>query len=326
MDSKFIEIRKYYSSLLNKAERIIKPDCCVICKKEITSTAHSHTVPLFILENIAEEGYVCTNNFNNDVLDGVVVGKLGIKKASIFRYICDECEKKLFSNYEESSKIEELMDDLNRNKQISSTSLMKLSSIYLKCILKEIHTKLLIDKNVQKDILDTQIHEGHLDEHNQVEMTELTLRDYNNDLNYVLDIINNKRKNGFHVYYHKTFNYKLKIAVQDVVCIRTGLFGEKVNGVSNSDSNIKMKNLCFVIFPIGKKTHFLIFGRSDERDIYASFFKVFNAQTEINKLKAIQALLFSHTEEIYISPSLHSIMKNDNHLLKYAFNPVYLLF
>lgn len=90
--------KKQMSRLLKEARQAAKRDTCYFCGKSVTSFCNSHSVPRFCLENIATNGDVLTLNtvVDNPLMDT----ENGVNKAGTFHLICNDCDSKIFSDYE----------------------------------------------------------------------------------------------------------------------------------------------------------------------------------------------------------------------------------
>ena len=298
------------SDLFLKARKNAKTGCCFVCNKKISTTAKSHNVPQFILREINENGYVSKNFFLNKDINSIFGKNVGIQRASTFRILCDECEHELFKYYESKEKMNALMNSLNQ-KVLPQGEEIKLASIYLKCVLREIHVKMVADKQITAKILDQQVESGRLSGHNSTEIYELNIKDYEIGMRESLNTIFNKTRDKFYVYYHKVLPYQVRLAAQAVICVRKDFLGNMVNDTTELSNEIRMDDICVVVFPFDKKTNIIIFGLKSGKNRYKEMFKQLNNMTESDKLKAIQSLIFSYTEEIYISPSLYSQMEED---------------
>ena len=90
--------KKIMNRLIKEARQASKRDTCYFCGKSVTSFCNSHSVPRFCLENIATNGDVLTLNtvVDNPLMDT----KNGVNKAGTFHLICNDCDSKIFSDYE----------------------------------------------------------------------------------------------------------------------------------------------------------------------------------------------------------------------------------
>lgn len=90
--------KKKMSRIMKDARKAAKRETCYYCGKPVSSFCNSHSVPRFCLRNIALDGEVLTLNtlVDNPFLDS----EKGIENAGVFHLICNDCDSKIFSDYE----------------------------------------------------------------------------------------------------------------------------------------------------------------------------------------------------------------------------------
>ena len=154
------------------------------------------------------------------------------------------------------------------------------------------------------------------------DINELNIVDYKIGLDKALNVIFKKSFNEFYVYYYKTLNYQVQLATQAVICVRNDFCGGVVNDIEDLRKEIRMDDICVVLFPFDKKTHVIIFGPRCGKDKYSSFFRQLRNMIEADRLKAIQTLILSYTEEIYINPGIYKIMEKDNDVINLSIQGV----
>ena len=100
------DIRIKFYDALKKAKESVRLGYCFYCNKEVTSFCLSHTVPKFVLKNIARKGKIY-NTFYYGFFEEmkVIDGESGIKNTGIFKLICRECDSKVFQDYENIENI-----------------------------------------------------------------------------------------------------------------------------------------------------------------------------------------------------------------------------
>ena len=92
-----LKYKKKMSQILKEARQTAKNEECYYCGKSVSSFCMSHSVPRFSLENIAINGEVLTLN---TIVDNPFMDKEnGVKKAGTFQLICNDCDRKIFSDY-----------------------------------------------------------------------------------------------------------------------------------------------------------------------------------------------------------------------------------
>jgi len=88
------------SKLISKNKMKMKNNSgCLYCKRKNITYCHSHTVPQFVLKNIATEGTLKTLNAILNL--PVQKSESGVANAGVFKLICRECDSKIFNLYED---------------------------------------------------------------------------------------------------------------------------------------------------------------------------------------------------------------------------------
>lgn len=93
-----IDVKKEFGRFMRSIQNDSKPDKCILCGQPKTSFCNSHSVPRMCLKNIAVDGKVFQANelVGVDIID---VEK-GINNSGTFHFICNECDSKVFQDYE----------------------------------------------------------------------------------------------------------------------------------------------------------------------------------------------------------------------------------
>lgn len=101
---KIIVLRKEYSRIISKSKQQAKKSECLWCGKKITRFCNSHSVPQCVLKNIDLDGKL---DYFNAMLNLPLINEdKGIGEAGTFKLICNDCDNKIFQDYEELSKLE----------------------------------------------------------------------------------------------------------------------------------------------------------------------------------------------------------------------------
>jgi len=167
------KLLKKINDLNKHAENSIKPECCPICSKSITSLCKSHSLPAFVLRTIADKGYIksCKE------LIGINPKKtyIGVKEAGVFYSICRECDSKYFQDYENPETLAETFSPL-----MMAEIALKCSLFYLHKRYKEKALISLYRKNNLPNLLDSEVIEMDIEEYK---------KDYEYDIYHVKKMI-----------------------------------------------------------------------------------------------------------------------------------------
>lgn len=288
MNDKIIETKKKVNSILKDVEKRAKGKRCMICQKECSSFCNSHTIPQFVLKNIACNGKLSTSaNFIIEKDTPIMATEKGINNSGVFRRICNSCDKKYFAVYEDESVL------------LKKPNNKILNAIVLKTILLELDKK--FREKELKNIFEA---EGkalpYATEHNYIDTKELK-EEFYKVLNY---------KNKYNLFYWEILNYKVPFAFQGQVILNGDLNGNLVNDVYSDDYKLSMKNLYIFVFPLSKKTVIGMFINHNSRN-YKYFVKQFVKLSEKRKLQILNLLIFHKTEDYFLNKNIVETVCNN---------------
>ena len=314
MDKEFnIEARKLFSTLNKESERLIKPTNCILCGKNMQGTCNSHSIPIFILKNISKNGFVYHLNGISQ-LDGILGQKIGINKAGTFHYLCTECDKKIFDDYEDENKLMTIYKNYT-SKSLRKDDKKALLKIILKSFLKEYHTKLL-DLHRMTVITHDLCEMYNLYNKNKGKTEALNVRDYKEEIDSCITHIYSDC--DVKIYDMILLPYTVSFASQIVIALPRDMDGEIINDIYDHDENYRIQSLCWCVFPLREKTLIFILGLPESAERYKTFKEKYNKLNKPNRLKLLQTILFEGTEEIYLSENLYNILKNKEDFLTMA--------
>ena len=233
-----IEFNKEYSSLIRDAKKLSNIEKCILCGEKITSSCHSHSVPKFILNNIAFEGKVAYGKalIDNDFDDFTK----GVKNSFVFRLICKECDKKVFNIYESEEVLIKFDNFANWKKQEI------LGSISIKTHLSHIYSKLLEHNEVR--LL-------YPEEMKKIEGLTIRQIDIYEHRNYIDDILkyNYLLERPFEILFSILLDYKVLVACQTIMCLRYDFQNKKIFNEKDGRIENAAEYLYLAIFPLKDK-------------------------------------------------------------------------
>lgn len=286
MNIDIIQARKKMSEIQRKSILNSRPDICLLCQKPIARICNSHSIPQFILENIAQDGKVYSAAATIFGEQPVFDITSGVAQSGTFKFICRDCDNTFFSDYEkEECLLKDNIDDKS------------LAEIAIKNYLLEINKKYQYRESVRL-VNEERPCIGNMDVLGKV--VRLDIRDYLSCLsNERLTIINNIR-NYHRIICHKILEYRVPIACQCAIAIHRGPSGNLLlNVYDNKIKHIEMVHLC--VFPLKYKTLILLFTRRNIRP-YELFSREFSRISYIDKIRYINYLIFKHTENYFFHP------------------------
>lgn len=285
-----IEVKKNISKVDKSIRQKIKRDTCWICKNSCTSFCCSHSIPEFVLENIAENGYVSAPRQKDDFEP---LKKTGKGEAGVFFNICHNCDNSVFQDYEHKGAYGTLPSDA------------MLTEIAIKNYLKWMYTKSV-------DAAGEKFHEEKgalpvLIKHGTYSPTELDLQEYLFELDRLLPLSADKNKNEFHLQYYKELNYRVPFAAQYLIAMLVDLEGNLINDIFNPDKSYHMEYLHVAIFPLEKTSIILLFTREGQTR-HRRFVRQLKRLSDLDQLSVINFLTFSGTDNVFLNPSVYQVL------------------
>lgn len=283
MEQEIINLRQRVSLIKKICEQMAKQEKCLLCQRETTSFCNSHSIPQFVLKNIAENGQVFTNHVFLDFgIKGMTNIKEGINKAGTFRCICRECDGKIFSDYESPALV-------------SSRS-------YSSKFLAEIAIKNFL-MQLSKRFVEKSIYYSSVQQHD--------ISDYMEYLSCESNIALNLLKKRHRIIYQKKLNYRVPMAAQGTFLVYKDLSGRVVNSIYDNSASLYPIHLC--IFPLCNESVILLFINKNAEPAYSGFIKTFDRLRDMEKLHYVLYLAVKYTENLFLSPTISpDILKNQN--------------
>ena len=289
-----IEINKKVSFLITEATKNAKLECCILCHKPCSSFCNSHSIPQFALKRIAEDGKVMLP-LQDEIL---TIGKdIGVNKAGTFHIICRDCDSRVFQLYEDP------------NAYNSKPADQMLAQIALKDVLLMISKRnqereqyKLVGEQAEflKDFADEKIYWGNFD-----------LRDYGEDLEYARSSLDGRKSNRYYLCFYTVLDYVVPYAAQSSVTLISDFEDSIVNNIYSQEQKYRIKAIHVSVFPL-KSTSAILLFIEDGVKRYRKFYRSLRKLPNDDQLAAINYLVFSYTENVFMNPTTHKeLRKND---------------
>ena len=290
-----IEIRKELNRLMNEAKAIAKPDKCILCGKKQSSFCNSHSVPKMILKNIANNGKVLTANATIGI--EVIDDEKGVNNSGTFNFICRECDKKMFQDYENPNRLSdlELSDKLLSEIALKDTLLMLSKRNFEKSLYK------IMISNYKVGGLEPLFDIQNLDTNEYLNAMKLHMGIKKSDVD------------KYQIVYKKLLPYTVPFASQTMVALDYDLEGVEINDKFDLSEENTIENLHIAVFPLEEKTLALVFYHRKNRK-YKKFRNQFNCLSDSKKLELINYWIFKYTEHYYFSPLIKDVIENNEQL------------
>lgn len=299
-----------FSKILSliKKELYIKPffNNCQICRKVNIKFCNSHTIPRFILKNIADKGRL----YNVQAIkeNPVVQQENGIENAQTFKSICSECDSKIFQEYETPENWLKIPND------------NMLSQIALKC---HLYYQYKLTRDLRMiEYVNRKFFEGNGVKakkspfYNIYEMWNMDKKYHAREVQRIYSNIN-KKENLFKIGYFQKLPYVIPIVFQGTFAIYFDLQNKKLNNPFSTKID-GLSNVYLCLYPFQDGSIVLIFYENKNTK-YDKFFQELSVLDLEEQLSIINFLIFAYSEDIFISKNVDSSIFRDINLQNTAF-------
>lgn len=288
---KEIAVRKKFSQLFSQATHNTKRDVCYYCGKKCTSFCNSHSIPIFALERIAENGKIFS--FLDKSLNPSKESR-GIKNTGTFQIICNDCDSKIFHDYENPNGYNTLPSNVMLS-QIAMKNYLQL--IWKRTSENEFYRLLKREKNTP--VADEKLFWGKID-----------LAEYSKQFIIVKKSLE-KSEDSYYVCFFKCLDYVIPYAAQAAITLVGDFEDNLINDIYSTDIKNKTSCIHVMALPLKESSVVLAFIKNGDKR-YRKFYKQLNKLPSDEQLSAINYILFSNTENIYVNPSLaKTLVDND---------------
>lgn len=281
-DKNIIEIRKEFSRLMNLSKRQAKKGECLWCGKKITRFCNSHSVPQCVLKNIDTDGKL--DYFNSMVNLPFINKDKGIAEAGTFKLICNDCDSKIFQDYESLDKLEAEPTERMLEEIALKNVLLMLSKRYF---------EIELYNNLEKEYrmpypYDVKQEANALDE-----------KDFWWDflrIKEMLDSIEGSKGN-YKLFFWKKLDYVIPVAFQGAVTLYGDLEGNMVTDTYNTSADLIVKHMHICMFPLEASSVVFAFYHEDDVE-YDNFVDQFNKLEEEEQLKILSYIIYGYCEDM----------------------------
>lgn len=287
---KMISVNKQMREIEKGIREKAKRESCCICNRHCTSFCHSHSIPRFVLKNIAEQSEVSAPR----QADNLEPQKsTGVESAGVFFNICNDCDSKYFQAYEDETALS------------SDVSNKMLIAIALKNFLKMIYERSIEveEERVYSALVGTPkivISEG-------LSPAEYAVKSIDRELKYALKSLMSNGLEDYHLCFRKKLDYVVPYAAQYPIAMLMDLHGNVINNFYTGSSTYKLEYLHVAIFPLANSSIILIFAKNGEKR-HRRFIRQLQKLDELDQLSAINYLTFTGADNVYINKTVYAKM------------------
>lgn len=293
-----IEDKKKMSRIISESKQRAKKQTCFYCKKESSSFCNSHSVPAFCLKNIASKGELY--NFNALIDFSLLDAKKGVKNSGTFQIICNDCDSKIFQDYEDPDNYSQKPTP----KMIAQIAMKN----YLKLISKRYQEHSLY--GIAKEINPTS--SNMVDINHKVQ--EMDLIEYIKGFEKAKRLSKKNWDGEYYLFFYETLDYVVPMAFQSSIALITDLDNQIINDIYYHDISYKLEDLHICVLPLKESSIVMMFIDSKNKR-YRNFYKKFNKLSLEDKLSLTNYIIFLYSEEVILSKNLPSEILKDEKLI-----------
>lgn len=282
-----IEAKIKVNSLLKDSKSQAKLGKCYYCNNNCNSFCNSHTIPQFCLKNIAINGKIYCMNTIMEL--PVIKDEKGINEAGVFHLICRDCDSKIFKDYENPENYNDV------------PTIKMLAQIDMKNNLKNI-SKRLMEIELYK-LMGERLSVSNDYVNYRNEINEMDLKEYH-EAYLNAKKVDLKPANGeYYIGFYEVLPYLVPVAFQGTIALVSDLNNNIINDIYNSNPDYIIKNISLCIFPFKSSSLVMLFVEKNNRR-FSHFFRQLKKFSLEEQLSIINFILFSYTEDYFISPSI----------------------
>lgn len=280
-----------YNKRISKIEALARQESklnyCYYCKKDVSSFCNSHSVPQFCLRRIAVNGKVY---YANKLINLPSLGtEQGVNKAGTFQIICRDCDSKIFQDYE------------NPDAYYARPSGQILAQIAMKDYLQMIYKRLYEDALYR--LAGTELGASKDWVQHKHQLISLDLAEYTSEFKRAQIGSLGKHNDWYYLCYYKKLDYTVPIAFQGGIVMISDFEDNIINDIYNMSPDYHTKEIHIVVFPLEQGS--IIMLLIDSRDKrYRKFYKQLNQLSLEDQLSAINYIIFSYSENVYLSKNI----------------------
>ncbi|MFW5890715.1 MAG: hypothetical protein ACOCUI_00685 [bacterium] len=295
---------------------------CLICGRKNIKFCHSHSVPKFILSNIAKKGKVAsgTNLINTDenMFNKLFFKRrirqnnklLGIKSAGVFKLICNKCDSEVFSEYESPNFV--LNSEVN-NKQLNLIALKDHLYFYYK-IYTESNANLELFKTHYLDKpFNTFQYTYFTNMIGNINLKLKELKGYKKNIKQYVKAIKNPYP--MNVILDYTIDKNTRFAFSLFFLLGNDLLGNQIYDLKDYSKISALEGRVYLcIFPYENTTRIIMFYRKRYFIKLKNFDKQMKMCSSKEREEHLTRLIVGHHEEFYMHPDYFDVFKKNKRL------------
>ena len=293
-----ISLNKEKSRIETKARQLAKLEYCYYCNKNVAGLCNSHSIPRFCLKRISKSGKVY---YANTLIELPYMNDdKGVNEAGTFHLICQDCDNKIFQDYENPA--------LYREKPTGNMLAQIAMKNYLLLISKRLYERSFYT------LLGEEFPRARSYTQHMLDIISVDLVDYENSFKRAKKGSSGNHKDWYYLCYYQKLDYTVPIAFQGGIMLVCDFRDKVINDIYNFDPKNHINDIHIAVFPLEDYSVVMMF--IDSRDSrYRKFYKELRKLPLEDQLSTINYIIFSYSEEIYLSKDIPAGVMRDENLI-----------
>ncbi|MGX4583081.1 hypothetical protein [Paenibacillus chitinolyticus] len=125
------------------------------------------------------------------------------------------------------------------------------------------------------------------------------LNEYISGFKYAKKACQSKWENNYYLCYYELMDYVVPLAFQNNISLISDLEGGIINDIYNPSPDYILKDIHICVFPLASYSVIMMFNKNGENR-YRTFFKQFKKMSDQERLKVVNYILFSYSEDVFL--------------------------
>lgn len=225
---------------------------------------------------------------------------VGVGEAGTFLFICRECDSVTFQDYEN----EKIYNSPLANKVLAEIALKN----YLQIIYKR-----TVENQIYRDrinALDTSINAQE-----KLRVGQIDLCDFRKQFFHAKKALTNQGGKKYYLGYYTVLDYVVPFAAQAAITLCSDFEDNIINNVYSTSTDYHVEQIHISVFPLKERSIIFAFTEDGSKR-YRKFYKQLSKLQYLDQLSAINFIIFSYAENVFMSPLVAQQAAQSDNFLK----------